>query len=253
MPSPPNLTNITPPRVPLVDERTGLISREWYRFFLNLFNLTGGGSNTASLTDLQLGPPAPQQEDIVDIVIDIEAAKIQPTEESATEQIAELAKQVEALSVLPLTSWVLSELAELQTQIEGLQSVPQYLVNQANSVVNPLTFTNSGSGAASGAAFDGSSALTVSYNTIGAPSTTGTNASGTWGISITGSAASATTATNATNFGVTDDTSTNADYYPVWVTSNTGNLPARVTSTKLKFNPNSGVMTVTGGIGGGTF
>lgn len=30
-------TNITPPRVPFLDERTGLISREWYRFLLYVF------------------------------------------------------------------------------------------------------------------------------------------------------------------------------------------------------------------------
>lgn len=65
--------------------------------------------------------------------------------------------------------------------------------------------------------------------------------------------ASATNATNATNIGVTDDTSTNADYYPVWVTANTGNLPAKVTSTKLKFNPSTGALTATGGVGGGVF
>jgi hypothetical protein len=73
------------------------------------------------------------------------------------------------------------------------------------------------------------------------------------GVSIDGSAGSATNATNATNIGITDDTSTNADYFPVWVTNSTGNLPAKVTSTKLKFNPSSGAMTVTGGIGGGAF
>jgi len=76
------------------------------------------------------------------------------------------------------------------------------------------------------------------------------------GVSIDGSAGSATTAgtaTNANNIAITDDTSTNADYFPVWVTNSTGNLPARVTSTKLKFNPSSGAMTVTGGIGGGAF
>ncbi len=73
------------------------------------------------------------------------------------------------------------------------------------------------------------------------------------GVNIDGSAGSATNATNATNIGITDDTSTNADYYPVWVTNSTGNLPAKVTSTKLKFNPSSGAMTVTGGIGGGAF
>lgn len=30
--------SITPPRVPFTDERTGLISREWYLFFLGLYN-----------------------------------------------------------------------------------------------------------------------------------------------------------------------------------------------------------------------
>lgn len=57
MPSPPNITNIPPPRVPIIDDRTGLMSREWYRFLLNLFTLTGGGSNAVSLQDVQLGPP----------------------------------------------------------------------------------------------------------------------------------------------------------------------------------------------------
>jgi len=73
-----DLTNITPPRVPLTDARTGLISREWYRFFLNLFQLTGNGQNTTSLTDLQLGPPTPQQEDLTDIIIDINGLQTQP-------------------------------------------------------------------------------------------------------------------------------------------------------------------------------
>jgi hypothetical protein len=45
-----------------------------------------------------------------------------------------------------------------------------------------------GSGDASGATYNGSASKTISYNTIGAPSTTGTNASGTWGISVTGNA-----------------------------------------------------------------
>lgn len=73
------------------------------------------------------------------------------------------------------------------------------------------------------------------------------------GVSIDGNAGTATTATDAVNIGITDDTSTNADYYPVWVTNSTGNLPAKVSSTKLKFNPSTGVLTPTGGIGGGAF
>jgi hypothetical protein len=43
--------------VPFVDERTGLMAREWYRFFLNMFVLTGSGSNPTTLDELQLGPP----------------------------------------------------------------------------------------------------------------------------------------------------------------------------------------------------
>jgi hypothetical protein len=62
-----------------------------------------------------------------------------------------------------------------------------------------LTFNNGGSGTASGSSFNGSAALTISYNTIGAPKTDGTNATGTWGIGITGNAATATTLATARN------------------------------------------------------
>jgi len=55
--NPPNITNIPAPRVPIIDERTGLMSREWYRFLLNLFTLTGSGNDTTSIQDVQLGPP----------------------------------------------------------------------------------------------------------------------------------------------------------------------------------------------------
>jgi hypothetical protein len=76
------------------------------------------------------------------------------------------------------------------------------------------------------------------------------------GVNIDGSAGSATTAgtaTNATNVAVTDDTTTASDMYLSWVTSTTGNLPIKVSSTKLKFNPSTGVLTATGGVLGGTF
>jgi TolA-binding protein len=114
------LTNITPPRVPLLDPKTGLISREWYRFFLSLFVLTGSGQNTASLTDLQVGPPMPTQEDFGEIVISIDSLKTQPSQESALDQIAELQKQIDGLQKqieCPCTELT----AELQKQIEGLQ------------------------------------------------------------------------------------------------------------------------------------
>jgi len=76
------------------------------------------------------------------------------------------------------------------------------------------------------------------------------------GVNIDGSAGSATTAgtaTNATNVAITDDTTTAAEMYLSWVTTTTGNLPIKVSSTKLKFNPSTGVLTATGGVTGGTF
>lgn len=56
MPSTVNITNITPPRVQLADPNTGLVSREWFRFFQSLFQLTGSGQNDFTLQDLQIGP-----------------------------------------------------------------------------------------------------------------------------------------------------------------------------------------------------
>ena len=40
MVAPINPTQLTPPRVALIDERSGAISREWYRFFLSLLTAT---------------------------------------------------------------------------------------------------------------------------------------------------------------------------------------------------------------------
>jgi len=58
---------------------------------------------------------------------------------------------------------------------------------------------------------------------------------------------SATTFGNRTfSVGITDDTTTNATMYPLWVTANTGNLPAKVSSTKLSFNPSTGLLSTVG-------
>jgi hypothetical protein len=98
---------------------------------------------------------------------------------------------------------------------------------------NAITFNNGGAGAASGSTYTGSSTLTVSYNTVGAPSTTGTNASGTWSISINGSAASATNASAATNatYATSAGSATQATYLNGSVSSATqDNITTRVNS-----------------------
>jgi hypothetical protein len=63
---------------------------------------------------------------------------------------------------------------------------------QAATVANAVTFNNGGAGGASGSTYNGGSALTVSYNTVGASplagssslTTTGTVTSGTWSASF---------------------------------------------------------------------
>jgi hypothetical protein len=46
----PNITQITAPRVALLDPKTGLMSREWYRFFYNQYVLTGSGTGITPVT-----------------------------------------------------------------------------------------------------------------------------------------------------------------------------------------------------------
>ena len=41
MPDPVNITQIPAPRVELIDPRTGLMSREWFRFFNNIYSIVG--------------------------------------------------------------------------------------------------------------------------------------------------------------------------------------------------------------------
>lgn len=51
---------------------------------------------------------------------------------------------------------------------------------------------------------------------------------------------------------ITDDTTTNSTMYPVWVAAASGNQSVKVSSTKLSFNPSTGVLTATSFTGAGT-
>jgi len=64
-------------------------------------------------------------------------------------------------------------------------------------------------------------------------------------------ATNATNATNATKAAITEDTTTNASKYITWVDANTGNNPIKTTSTKLTFNPSTGIISATGFSGSG--
>lgn len=105
-------------------------------------------------------------------------------------------------------------------QAGDVPTLNQNTTGSAGSVANAVTFTSSG-GAAAGTTFNGSAARTVDYSTVGAPSTSGTGASGTWGISISGNAATATSASSAST-ATTATTATNWGSY--------GGVPAAGTS-----------------------
>jgi len=110
----PNILEIIPPRVPLTDVRTGMISREWYRFFFELF--TKVGPTTFSIEDLQLGPQTTDQTGAI-----TEAAQNALLLNITQAQVSELAKQVEALATtMPDTS----QLTELAKQVEALTLAP---------------------------------------------------------------------------------------------------------------------------------
>ena len=120
MPSPLNITNIPAPRTPLTDPVTGLLSREWYRFFLNLFNLTGGGTNPTTLEDLQIGPPFATVDEITNSTdIKIQGFATNPSQDALLAQIAELQKQVDGLQSQPQV-----DISAITVAISGLNAIP---------------------------------------------------------------------------------------------------------------------------------
>ena len=114
---------------------------------------------------------------------------------------------------------------------------PATATQGAVSVAGTLVVGNGGTGVATltGLAYgNGTSAFTAATaaQIVAAISTTAVT--------------NATNATNATNIAITDDTTTATAVYPTWVTTTTGNLPAKTASTKFSFIPSTGYLTVTG-------
>lgn len=118
MPSPYNITSIPAPRVDFIDPRTGLMAREWYRFFFNLFNLTGGGTTDTSLADLQVGPPVYDVTGAIDQNLD--SVRLSLQSDSVQDALSELQKQVQALEAGSQQE----QFSELLKRIEGLEQSP---------------------------------------------------------------------------------------------------------------------------------
>jgi len=130
MPSPnATPTPITPPRVPLIDPRTGLIDRAWYLFFLSLQDIAtnvvddgGTGADAVSLLasydqvlqtlaqEVQTQPPVVTLP-VPDVLTDCCSA--------LESQVAEMQKQIEALQVQPIV-----DTAAITAAINAASSAP---------------------------------------------------------------------------------------------------------------------------------
>ena len=129
MPSPnATPTPITPPRVPLIDPRTGLIDRAWYLFFLSLQDIA------TSVVDDVVGPDAEtllasydaalmsvnQELQTLPPVVNLPPADVLGDCCSALEsQVAEMQKQIEALQVQPIV-----DTAAITAAINAASSAP---------------------------------------------------------------------------------------------------------------------------------
>lgn len=52
----PTLTNIPASRVPITNDANSIVSREWYRFFFNLFGAAGSGEANSNVTEQSIAP-----------------------------------------------------------------------------------------------------------------------------------------------------------------------------------------------------
>ena len=127
-----NITNIPAPRVPFIDERTGLMAREWYRFFLNLFVLTGSGNNPITLEELQLGPPS--QPDLAELLIQINQNIAPQYEDQSGDFLA-------TLDTAQLMS-MMSRFENAEAAIQGAYLQPPQLPVDGVYVVGPGSSTD---------------------------------------------------------------------------------------------------------------
>jgi hypothetical protein len=120
----PDITQIMPPRVPIVDERTGLISREWYRFFFNQFEKVG--SSSQSLEDIQLDILVQQQPDLSTVDPTPALLSAYAVSSALESQFAEMQKQIQAadLSSEGALMALQAQLANLATDVQGLALSP---------------------------------------------------------------------------------------------------------------------------------
>ena len=115
---------ITPPRVPLVDPRTGLIDRAWYLFFLSLNRAVTGVIDESGVTFSAESTIASVEAELQTLAQFVETQPpvvALPAPDVLTDccsglvsQMAEMQKQIDALALLPAqVTAMLSQLADV--------------------------------------------------------------------------------------------------------------------------------------------
>lgn len=119
MVAPINPTQLTPPRVAFLDERTGAISREWFRFFLSLLTATENNQQATELAPDTSSLLASYDTLFGDAIQGLEST---PDAASASD-LAAVQAQTQSLA-LSLPSSDQSYLAAVEAEIEGLALAP---------------------------------------------------------------------------------------------------------------------------------
>jgi hypothetical protein len=121
MPSPnATPTPITPPRVPLIDPRTGLIDRAWYLFFLSLNNIAIAVVDDSGLTFSSESLISSYDAVLLSVNQDLQT---QPSTSAIESQITEMQKQIDALQVQPIF-----DIATINASINALSTSPVTVV-----------------------------------------------------------------------------------------------------------------------------
>lgn len=139
--SPINPTNLTPPRVALIDERSGAISREWYRFFLSLLTATQNNQEETALAPDDNALLASYDAVFGETLQGLESAPDGGT--AAADVDAKVNALVQATGVTP-PGLSESDIADIQTQLQALALNPppkQYLTPRYGSFYDTTTQT----------------------------------------------------------------------------------------------------------------
>ncbi len=149
MPEPLNITNLPGARQP-VTNNDGTMDRVWYRFFFNLFNLTGAGSSPTSIPDLLVLPDITTAQDPSGTVALYEVGTLpSPTD------LGPVYSAIAALNEQPQPP----DLGPLLAALDGLSLSPSIPTSGVYSVIASTGLTGGGAATSVTLSFDLAAAL----------------------------------------------------------------------------------------------